>query len=435
MLLDRNRQGVTFEKIRGKLLRHPAIQYRGRALTQEKTFTFGTHRSRSPGETLARIRPHFKEIGLTRLADITGLDRIGIPTVLAIRPNGKTLSQFTGKGFTREAAIVSAVMECAETFYAENTQLHREYLPYENLTEERSALAVEDLPLSKGSIFSRSFPEYWSAGWDIIGQLEIWVPTKTVVLERTVFWHTGFNNFYQSSNGLASGNDLLEAITAGVYEVIERDALACHCYANIRFNHSIPRVIPESIHFPLALELLDQLRFARIGCIIYDCTVDTGVPVYMAFIYDQISRHIGIFKGFGAHLDPEIALIRAITEAVQARVVYISGSRDDLFRDGFTKLKQMDDSERIRCYEATPPSISLTGKLSEATKSFEGDLATCIGNLRRAGFSQIIVLDLTPPDVPVSIVRVLIPGLEGYMFLDDWSPGKRALTYFGEKTQ
>lgn len=413
---------------------HSAIQYRGLALAQEKTFTFGTHRSISPEQTLACVRPYFKEIGMTRLADITGLDRIGIPTVLAIRPNGKTLSQFTGKGFTREAAMASAVMECAETYYAENSRLPREYLPYDNIAEENVVLAVEDLPLSKGSIFNKGFPEYWSAGWDILCQREVWVPTEIVVLERNAFWHTGFNNFCQSSNGLASGNDLLEAITSGVYEVIERDAIACHCYANMRLNHPIPRIIPESIHFPLALELLDRLRAARIGCIIYDCTVDTGVPVYMAVIYDQTSRHVGIFKGFGAHLDPEIALIRAITEAVQARVVYISGSRDDLFRDGFTKLKKMDDSARIRHYEATPPTISLAVKFGEATKSFEGDLAICISSLRAAGLSRIIVLDLTPPQLPFSIVRVIIPGLEGYMFLDDWSPGKRALTYFGGKS-
>jgi ribosomal protein S12 methylthiotransferase accessory factor YcaO len=76
----------------------------------DKGFTLGTHRACSPAETWERIRPHFAATGLTRNADITGLDRIGIPVTLAFRPDAPTMANSTGKGLTLEAALVSGAM-------------------------------------------------------------------------------------------------------------------------------------------------------------------------------------------------------------------------------------------------------------------------------------------------------------------------------------
>ena len=42
-----------------------------------KRFWQGTHRTADPGETLARVRPYAARMGITRLGNITGLDRIG----------------------------------------------------------------------------------------------------------------------------------------------------------------------------------------------------------------------------------------------------------------------------------------------------------------------------------------------------------------------
>ena len=52
----------------------PPVWYRGTPLRAAKLFTEGTHRTRSPESTLEWIRPHFPYAGITRLADITGLD-------------------------------------------------------------------------------------------------------------------------------------------------------------------------------------------------------------------------------------------------------------------------------------------------------------------------------------------------------------------------
>ena len=63
-----------------------------------KTYYGGTHRVLPPEDTLAKIEPHLSAIGVTRCADVTDLDRIGIPVFCAIRPQGKMIQITNGKG-------------------------------------------------------------------------------------------------------------------------------------------------------------------------------------------------------------------------------------------------------------------------------------------------------------------------------------------------
>src|SRR5713226_979938 len=84
-----------------------------------KRFRRGTHRTVDPADTLARIRPHAARMGITRLGNITGLDRIGIPVAVAVRPNSRSVSVSQGKGLDLPQAMASALMEACEGFHAE----------------------------------------------------------------------------------------------------------------------------------------------------------------------------------------------------------------------------------------------------------------------------------------------------------------------------
>src|SRR5215470_14520466 len=84
-----------------------------------KTFRRGTHRAEAPESTLARVRPHMAAMGITRLGNITGLDRIGIPVAVAVRPNSRSVSVSQGKGLELPQAYASALMEACEGFHAE----------------------------------------------------------------------------------------------------------------------------------------------------------------------------------------------------------------------------------------------------------------------------------------------------------------------------
>ena len=89
---------------------------------QEKHWRDGTHRSRSPAETVADYRRFMKPMGITRLANITGLDCIGLPVYVAVRPNSKLLAVSQGKGVDADSARASALMESIETWHAENVR-------------------------------------------------------------------------------------------------------------------------------------------------------------------------------------------------------------------------------------------------------------------------------------------------------------------------
>lgn len=404
----------------------PPIQYRNQAHRCKKGFWQGTQRTIPPAETLERIRPYFGEFGITRLANITHLDWVGIPVTLAIRPNAATLSQGSGKGFSLEAALTSAAMETAEMFHAEEPELPTFQMPYEHLTGTR--IAVEDLPFTKHHLFTEWWPYRWTMGWDLMHQEEIAVPWWLVHMGNHPLRERDLNTFQVSSNGLASGNNLLEAINAGLFEVIERDAVACTRLAWLQSKKPPPVVDLESIPYETVLDLMGRLKRAEVGSVLFDCTIDTDIPVYMAYLYDLRVASIGVYRGYGAHLDPEVAMVRAITEAAQARVIYIAGSRDDVFRHSYVRLKQPEKSLLIPAMKAMTPTVRCEDRPSEATLTFEGDTHIALEKLRKAGLRQAIVVDLSRPGLPIRVVKVMVPGLEGYMF-DFYTPGRRAKTH------
>jgi ribosomal protein S12 methylthiotransferase accessory factor len=404
----------------------PPIRYRGETHRCQKGFWQGTQRSIPPAETLERIRPHFPSLGITRLANITNLDCIGISVTLAIRPNAATLSQGSGKGFFLEAALASAAMEAIEVFHAEEPELPTFQLPYEHLSGNR--IAIEDMLFTKHHLFTPWWPYRWTMGWDLINQEEVAVPWWLVHMGWHPLRERDLNVFQVTSNGLASGNNLLEAINAGLFEVIERDAVACNRVAWASEKESPPVVELKSIRSDKILDLMDRLDRAGVGLVVFDCTVDTEVPVYMAYVYDLRSPSLGVYRGYGAHLDPEIAMIRAISEAAQGRLIYIAGSRDDVFRHSYLRLKQPDDSPLVSAMQALTPSVEFGSHPSEATPSFEGDTHVALRKLQRAGLRQAIVVDLSRPELPVNVVKVVVPGLEGYMF-DFYTPGRRAKAF------
>jgi len=126
----------------------------------------GTHRTRSPAETLAAYGPRMGELGITRLADVTGLDHVGLPVYMAVRPNARSLSVSQGKGIDRDSAKASALMEAIEGWHAERVELP---LRYESLAALRRAgeavLDVRRLQLHPGATLRDEAPIAWVHGY------------------------------------------------------------------------------------------------------------------------------------------------------------------------------------------------------------------------------------------------------------------------------
>src|SRR5712671_6839446 len=137
-----------------------------------KRFWQGTHRMADPSETLARVRPHAARMGITRLGNITGLDRIGIPVAVAVRPNSRSVSVSQGKGLDLPQAMVSALMEAAEGFHAEEVRAVRR-ARYRDLAA--GAAVVDPLTLcSTGRTFDPAASIDWIEGYDLWRRERCW---------------------------------------------------------------------------------------------------------------------------------------------------------------------------------------------------------------------------------------------------------------------
>jgi ribosomal protein S12 methylthiotransferase accessory factor len=416
-----------------------SINFRNQVYRAAKRYWYGSHRTASPEETLERVRPYFKSIGLTRIANITGLDKIGIPVTISIRPNSYSVATSSGKGTTLEEAMVSAAMESIELYCAETIELSEINLPYTQLTENYPVIALENLPLRENSLFNANRPEQWCVGWDIVNQNEVAVPVQIVSMNYYRFWDkdvTNLGSFEMGSNGLASGNHFLEAVSSALFEVIERDAISCHLEALVKGygmpGYGMPRVRLETIEYPIVLELLEKFEAAQVVPILFDGTVDTEVPVYRAQVYDP-SGHVPSSHGYGAHLDPQIAMVRALTEAAQTRAILISGARDDIFHQYYTALRlQKNSGSDARTLESNPPTVDARVRKSQATATFEEDIDILLEKLKQAGLNQVIVFDLSPPEWDISVVRVIVPGLEA-SFHTTYNPKQRAIAFAQRK--
>jgi ribosomal protein S12 methylthiotransferase accessory factor YcaO len=110
-----------------------------------KTWSCGTHRCIPPTDTLSRIVPLMSRFGITRLANVTGLDRIGLPVVAAYRPNSRSLAVAQGKGVTLEAAKASALMEAIELYHAERVNIPAIYGRFSDLVATHRIVDVTEL--------------------------------------------------------------------------------------------------------------------------------------------------------------------------------------------------------------------------------------------------------------------------------------------------
>lgn len=407
------------------------IEIFGRAHACAKGFTDGTHRTRSPAETLAAYQPLMARCGITRLANVTGLDDVGLPVYVAIRPNSRGLATSQGKGATAEAAKASALMEAIESWHAEHIDRPVRYQSYLDLREQAAVCDVDAVDRKAGTVLRLDTPMPWIEGWDLIGGGPMWVPLDAVT---TNFVNAaGFESpFFRSSNGLASGNHLLEACGHALFEVIERDALSLWFVGQQAGAAAKPQQLDlASVDDPPCRASLDLLAAAGIEVAAWDITSDTGIPTYACSIIERLDRPrwrpMGSFAGYGTHLHPGVALMRAISEAIQSRLTLVAGARDDLSRPRYAACSNPDDQRRmLHEFASPPPALDFRRRRSLATDRFETDLLAVVDRLRAVGIAQAVVVDLSKPELGIPVVKAVVPGLEGVFLAPSYRPGARA---------
>ncbi|VBA36062.1 hypothetical protein LAUMK13_00975 [Mycobacterium innocens] len=170
----------------------------------------GTYRIISPEQTWQAVQPMLESAGITRVADLTWLDDLGIPTVQAVRPASLTLSVSQGKATTYRAAQVSAVMESLETWHAENVTPDL----FSMTTRDIAAALTYDpaqLLLSARSIYHPGAKLDWMTATTLLTGRQTWVPWEAVLVNAAVHNRWDPPMFSMDTTGLASGNSYWEA--------------------------------------------------------------------------------------------------------------------------------------------------------------------------------------------------------------------------------
>jgi len=373
----------------------------------------GTHRATAPAQTLTGIKPWLPALGITRVANVTGLDHIGIPVFQACRPNSRSLSVSQGKGLDADAARVSAIMESVEAHHAENMRLPLQLGSADEMARLHTVIDVDALPQVPGSPLRRHLQLLWVAGDDWLRRQPVWVPYQCVHMNATPERLLEPQCFVGSSNGLASGNHRLEAVSHALCELVERDAR--------RDFEGLPAAARQALRVDLASVADADCRralacFARadVAVAVWDISGRIGLPVFECLIVDAAEDAIMAqvpARGCGCHPLRAIALLRALTEAAQSRLTLIAGARDDIEPSLYPRACGRDNLRTLREQARAPATRPFSAAPSHDFDSFDDDVALELELLRRAGLGSAVVFDLSLPGIPASVVRAVVPGL------------------------
>lgn len=361
----------------------------------------------TPAETWERITPLLPQLGITRVARLTGLDRIGIPVWNAVAPNARTIVISQGKGIEDIDARVSAAMEAAERAIASQaapplvkarqTDLNKDGYP---------ALRLDELIASGAADLTPDDAVDWIAGVNILDGSACYVPYEAVQLDRTLM----APRFWQSSDGLASGNTHEEATFHGLLERIERDAYTLWQLTPIEKRRVID---PKQMGDPIVDLLIEKINRAGFILTLFDMTTDIAVPCFTSllapadFYRRDNLRFFEVNMGSGAHPCSIRAAIRAITEAAQSRMTFVSGARDDIPNSAFT---QPCPSDTLNCLNLTKQDRKW--RPQSVTGNVHTLLHWVLEQLKAVGISDVIAVDLSAKGLPISVTKVVVPQLE-----------------------
>jgi ribosomal protein S12 methylthiotransferase accessory factor len=320
-----------------------------------------------------------------------------------------------GKGLSAAEARVGAYMEAIEFAAAEPPRARlgvRRARVRDVLDGRARADAILDLCPLYGRSIPTDRPIDCVAARDLDGR-EALVPAELVYFPYPLAPDQML--FGATTNGLASGATLEEATLHGLLEAIERD-LASFAWVGRPSQRVVEASLPARHR-----EIIASMRASALDMAIRWLPNEFGIACFQAVLWE---RHrldpVYMTDGFGCHLDPTIALTRAVTEAVQGRLSFIHGARDDI-QDRHAELARRTRLGprgyarallRRALRRSTPFYFEQATNKAEGIKSFDDCLNRIREALRHAGIARILRVRLTAQDLPVAVVRVVVPLLE-----------------------
>jgi len=410
----------------------------------------GAHRTQPPGQTLKRLGKHVSNITgiVSSLEELSDPDNPLINTYLAghnfamLKDDLFFLSlnlrgRSGGKGATDSHARASAVCEAIERFCGINSQYAYTMASFNQMRAEkgdcvfhpRQLALFSDRQYAQRAAWNAAQPETgyhrvpepfdndrevaWAGAWSLTRETMCYVPAAHCFYG---YRDKGPISIIADSNGSAAGNTLEEAILQGLMEVVERDCVSLWWYNMVCF----PAVDLESFNDPYVFRLIKYYNSIDRELWVLDITSDLGIPTFAG-----VSRRVGhraedIVIGFGSHLDPRVALIRALTEVNQFLPAVIRRDADGNTRYWFPdreaiqwwQTAKLADHPYLAPDKHVPakkfgdyPQVGLDDMLEEITY--------CRKIIENAGL-EVLAMDMSHPEIELAVAKVIVPGLNHY---------------------
>jgi ribosomal protein S12 methylthiotransferase accessory factor len=361
-------------------------------------------------------------LGITRLARVTGLDRIGVPVWTAIRPNAASLSVSQGKGADDDSAIASAIFEAAEIAVAGRPHPHAFIATSSALQASgRSTLDATRYLRRHEHLPAADEPAPWVEGLNLLSGEPVAVPEDVIRIADVPGCR-----YWQTSDGLGTGSNILEASIHGLCEIVERDAMALWSF--LSDAEVARREVPPASLGAAVSAMAGRISDAGFRLRLFDATSDIRVPTFFAVLVDDerdpsALKYVDVASGSGAHPIASRAALRAITEAVQTRLTTITGSRDDVNPEEYARALPAD----LRLYvdDAMPGDGATRGY--DGPRSLGAYQAWLVERVRDAAIGTLALVELVAPDFPFVIARVVAPELEQDPRNGNRKPGRRLL--------
>ncbi len=359
---------------------------------------------------LKKVLPLKNQLKITRIADLTDFDQLGLSVVNVTRPdvNSSQITATQGKGMTLSDSICSALMEAIERSAGSATRTDLITRSVNQMIQEKGRF------VSPQELGARSHdpihPIDWIEGNCLMTGKRLWLPAAEVLFP---FYPTpqAIRSVRPSTTGLSAGSTLLEAILHSLFEVIERDRVSQF------FRNEIKAQLLNihSVSDPINRSIFRRFMNAGLDLLVCDLTMNSVVPVFhvIAMNRNLLGPPVTI-AGQGAHLDPNIALRRALLETAQSRIVALQGSREDLIRHASDY--QVSWETVSKSFYALKERLELNAYSQLCSREHEEKsifeyLTELISLLDEKGFDRIYFTELTENKTKIPVVHSIIMGM------------------------
>nr|NIS83187.1 adenylate cyclase [Anaerolineales bacterium] len=415
----------------------------------KKRFTAeGGHRAASPQETFERYKHHISPItgvvssilskedashGYTHSYASGHYFPMETHRMLDLRTNLRSRSG--GKGLTDIEAKVGALCEAIErysgvfsgdepTIQGSYTELKPEAVhPNDCMLFSKNQYRIRKRWNAEHTLhnfyhvvpdpFDEGMPIDWTPVWSLTQDTLRYLPSA-----YCYFGHPDLKKFFcvSDTNGNAAGNTIEEAVIQGFMELVERDSVAIWWYNRIQR----PGVDLDSFDQPYLRELLSLHERLDRELWVLDITSDLNIPAFAA-VSRRVDRPVeDIIVGFSAHLDPLSAILHAITEVNQflpsLSQTAADGTTDYYYNDQEAIDWWMTATIEKQPYLVPDPTAAWVKRSDFAplvSDDLMTDVHTCI-EISRQHDLEMLVLDHTRPDISLSVVKVIVPGLRHF---------------------